>query len=86
MDDDCKEDICKYVSNELPAFINRTKVLFFSRGMPAAFKKYLPIMLRWAPNIMAGMARKYSSEVSSIFTIFQEARSRLLAMDVAQMF
>ena len=86
MNGDCKEDMCKYVSNELPAFINRTKVLFFSRGMPAAFKKYLPIMLRWAPNIMAGMAKKYSSEVSSICTISQEVRSRLLAMDVAQMF
>ena len=46
MNDDCKEDMCEYVSNELPAFINRTKVLFFSRGMPAACKKYLPMMLR----------------------------------------
>ena len=86
MNDDYKEDMCIYVSNELQAFVNRTKVLFFSRTMPAVCKKYLPIMLRWAPHIMAGMAKKYNSEANSTCTISPDLQSRLLAIDVAQMF
>ena len=86
MNGDSKEDMCKYASNDLQAFINRTKVLFSSRPMPVVCKKYLPIMLQWTTNIMAGMARKFNSEANSTCSTFLDLQSRLLAMDVEQMF
>ena len=86
MNGDSKENMCKYVSNELQAFINRAKVLFFSRPMPAVCRKYLPIMLRWGPQIMAVMARKFNLEANSTCSISPDLQSKLLAMDVEQMF